>query len=114
MGKPMPWILTRARRLSMSVLRERVRTPDIPEEVWLTAAAESPYERTEQRLVLSAAMRVLSDEERQIVVLHAVTGLKHIEIARLLALPLPTVLSKYSRARKKLEKTLREGDGDAN
>lgn len=114
MGKPMAWILTIAKNLSMSVLRERVRTPDIPEEVWLTAAAESPYERTEQRLVLSAAMRVLSDEERQIVVLHAVTGLKHIEIARLLALPLPTVLSKYSRARKKLEKTLREGDGDAN
>ena len=34
--------------------------------------------------------------------LHAVTGLKHREIAALLELPLPTVLSKYHRALKNL------------
>ena len=42
--------------------------------------------------------------------LHAVTGLKHREIAALLELPLATVLSKYHRALKKL-KTRMKGDG---
>ena len=41
--------------------------------------------------------------------LYAVTGWKHREIAALLELPLPTVLSKYHRALKKLRKRL-EGD----
>ena len=41
--------------------------------------------------------------------LHAVTGLKHREIAVLLELPLPTVLSKYHRALKKMRAYL-EGD----
>ena len=41
--------------------------------------------------------------------LHAVTGLKHREIAALLELPLPTVLSKYHRAIRKMRADL-EGD----
>lgn len=41
-------------------------------------------------------------------VLHAVSGLKHIEIAKLLQLPLSTVLSKYSRSIKKLKGILSE------
>ena len=54
-------------------------------------------------------MAALTDEERQVVMLHAVTGLKHREIAQLLELPLATVLSKYRRALKKLNLLL-EGD----
>ena len=50
-----------------------------------------------------------TDEERRIVLLHAVTGLKHRELAALLELPLPTVLSKYHRALKKMRSFL-EGD----
>jgi RNA polymerase sigma-70 factor (ECF subfamily) len=52
------------------------------------------------------AMRVLSDEERQIVILHAVSGVKHREIAKIMEMPLPTVLSKYNRAMKKLKKKM--------
>ena len=44
------------------------------------------------------------------VLLHAVTGLKHREIAQLMEMPLATVLSKYHRALKKL-KTKMKGDG---
>lgn len=51
-------------------------------------------------------MRELADEERQILMLHAVTGMKHREIAELLQLSLSTVLSKYHRALKKLRKCL--------
>ena len=49
-----------------------------------------------------------SEQEQQIVVLHAVSGFRHREIASLLSLPLSTVLSKYHRAIKKLQHYLRE------
>ena len=114
MGKPMAWILTITKNLAMTVLRDRGRTTDLPEENWLQMPGESPFEDTEKRMVLNAAMRMLSAEERQIVMLHAVSGLKHIEIAKLLGLPLPTVLSKYSRAKKKLQNTLKEENAIAD
>lgn len=43
------------------------------------------------------------------VLLHAVSGMKHREIAQLLRLPLATVLSKYHRALKKMRGYM-EGD----
>ena len=51
-----------------------------------------------------------TDEERQIVSLHALGGLKHREIADMLELALPTVLSKYHRAMKKLGKAAEEAE----
>ena len=57
-------------------------------------------------LALREAMTVLSEEERQIVLLHAVSGMKHRELSELLELPLSTVLSKYARALAKLKKAL--------
>ena len=46
------------------------------------------------------------DEERQIVVLHLVTGCRHRETARILQLPLGTVLWKYRASLKKLQEAL--------
>ena len=110
MGKPLAWILTIARNFATSKLRERSRTAEMPEDEQLYDGSEDPNLSVEQRLVLRSAMQVLSDDERQIVMLHAVTGLRHTEIAGMLSLPLSTVLSKYSRARKKLQKVLEEGN----
>ena len=59
-----------------------------------------------QDIIAILGMEELSDEERQIVTLHAVSGFKHREIAELMELPLPTVLSKYSRALKRLKQRL--------
>ena len=61
-------------------------------------------------LLLAALLTALGDQEREIVALHALTGLKHREIAALLDLPLATVLSKYSRAMKKLRLAWKEAD----
>jgi RNA polymerase sigma-70 factor (ECF subfamily) len=60
----------------------------------------------DDKVVLQQCMEVLSDTERQIVVLHAVSGFKHREIAAYLELPLATVLSKYHRAIKKMKTML--------
>ena len=61
------------------------------------------------RLVLEAALKALNEEERRVVLLHAVSGLKHREIAQDLGEPLSTVLSRYHRALKKLKRYLTEG-----
>ncbi len=108
-GKPMAWLLTIARNLSLMKLREKDRTESLPEEDWALPGPDDAL-TTEDRTVLSAAMSVLEDEEQRIVLLHAVTGLKHREIAESLSLPLSTVLSKYHRALKKLRRKLEGGD----
>ena len=108
-GKPMAWLLTIARNLSLMKLREKDRTESLPEEDWALPGPDDAL-TTEDRTVLSAAMSVLEDEEQRIVLLHAVTGLKHREIAESLSLPLSTVLSKYHRALKKLRTKLEGGD----
>ncbi|MBR5472193.1 MAG: hypothetical protein IKU81_08835 [Oscillibacter sp.] len=65
--------------------------------------------KPEDRQLLQTALAALSQTERQVVLLHAVTGLKHREIAEILELPLATVLSKYRRALRKLKEWM-EGD----
>lgn len=59
-------------------------------------------------MVLDAAMECLEQDEREIVILHALTGLRHREIAEALDMPEGTVLSKYNRALKKMRKALGE------
>lgn len=109
-GKPMAWILTIAKNLAMSRLREHKRSSDIPEDEWQMLYVESPAVTSEDRLVLESALKGLSDDDRQIVMLHAVSGMKHAEIAEMLDMPLSTVLSKYSRARKKLKSLIEGGE----
>ena len=60
------------------------------------------------KLVIQACLNKLSDQERQIVVLHAMAGFKHREIAEFLELPLSTCLSKYHRAITKIKNELRK------
>jgi len=103
-GRPMAWIFTITKNLCLQKLRDHKRTADFPEEDWERYIAANPRMSSEDKLILSECMKSLSDEERQIVVLHAVFGFKHREIAKMLALPLSTVLSKYNRALKKLRK----------
>ena len=90
-GKPLAWILTVTRNLCLQQLRTRSRVADLA---------------LEDRSILRSCMEQLRDEERQIVTLHALSGFKHREIAAILQLPLPTVLSKYHRAVKRLKQHL--------
>ena len=108
-GSPMGWLLAVARNLALMKLRQGSRQEQLEDEEWDAIPAESPAVTPEDRQVLQQAMAALTDEERQVVMLHAVTGLKHREIAHLLEMPLATVLSKYHRALKKLRVQL-EGD----
>lgn len=103
-GKPMAWILAIARNLCLQKLREHQRRSGIPQEDWEAYVGGNDRMSAEDKFILSESLRSLSDEERQIVVLHAVAGFKHREIGKFLKMPLSTVLSKYNRALKKLRK----------
>lgn len=105
-GKPMAWIMTLTRNLCLQKLRDYQKSDTLPPEDWNLLPDTRQGITAEDKLVLEACMRQLSEEERQIVVLHAISGFKHKEIAKLMELPLATVLSKYSRALKKLKEIL--------
>lgn len=100
--KPMAWIMTIARNLCMMRLRQQSRTGEFPTEDWQQPTDSYSEEDTVDKIVLQQCMSRLNDDERQILVLHAVAGFKHREIAELMDLALPTVLSKYHRALQKL------------
>lgn len=102
-GKPMAWILTITRNLCLQVLRKDGATADLPQEEWEAFVGTRDDLSVEERVLLESCLKLLSAEERQVLMLHAVAGYKHREIARQLAMPLATVLSKYHRAVKKLK-----------
>lgn len=108
LGKPLAWILTIAKNLCRKRLREQTHSADLPEEDWLSSLPAPEQLGTEERILLQSCLSRLSKQEQQIVILHAVSGFRHREIASLLSLPLSTVLSKYHRAIKKLQHYLRE------
>ena len=101
-GSPMGWLLTVCRSLCLMRLRREERHAALSEEEWDAIPAQECGLDADERALLQGALAVLGEEERRIVLLHAVTGMKHREIAALLELPLPTVLSKYHRALKNL------------
>nr|WP_302648578.1 RNA polymerase sigma factor [uncultured Dysosmobacter sp.] len=108
-GSPMGWLLAVCRNLCLMRLRREERHAALSEEEWDAIPARECGLDADERALLQGALASLADEERRIVLLHAVTGMKHREIAALLELPLPTVLSKYHRALKKMRSFL-EGD----
>ncbi len=106
-GKPMAWILTIVRNLCYTRLKAGRICEDISQYDHLSLEEETGA--AIDRLVLQKALDILAYEDRQIVILHALTGMKHREIAELLDMPLGTVLAKYKRALSRLRKELEKG-----
>ena len=89
--KPLAWIYTIAKNTSLMKIRKEKNHTDI-----------------DDKLFLSYLFSNVSDEERNIVILHIVSGFKHKEIAKMLDIPLGTVLSKYKRTIEKLKNIAKE------
>jgi RNA polymerase sigma factor (sigma-70 family) len=105
MGKPMAWIFTIARNLAYQYQAKNSSSGLTPED-WMSLSHDTLS--VEEVLTLQLAMTKLTEEERQIVLLHTISGYRHREIAQTLGIPLATVLSKYHRALKKLKQLLKE------
>lgn len=105
-GKPMAWILTIAKNLCLMKIRkhkEHLNLDDMHEIL-----PNKKKDNIDDRIILTIAFQKISDEERNIVMLHVIGGLRFHEISKMLELPLSTVLSKYHRTMKKLKNILKE------
>jgi len=112
------WILGIARNVSRKMYRRRVGEPEgmEPLEVlglqagWGEPPLSSGFlEALEHRDTLEKAMRQLSPEEREILVLRELEGLSGEEAAEVLELSLPAMKSRLHRARLRLAAALRGG-----
>ena len=107
-GKPMAWILTITRNICLMRLRQKKHTPFSYGEMDEKKAGFEEISDVEDRMILKKAFEVLAEDELQIIMLHAVSGVKHREISEVMGVPLPTVLSKYRRGLKKLRREVEE------
>lgn len=109
-GKPMGWVLTITRNICLMKLRKDKHSS---ENSWEDLCANLPQAESlpiEDQWLLQSLLDALSEEERQIVLLHTVSGFKHREISRFLGISLSSVLSKYHRAIKKLRNSIAGGE----
>ena len=82
----MAWILTITKNLCLKCIRSSQRRVSLSDEEWSFSPPDEFESSADDRIMLSACMSSLNDIERQIVVLHAVSGMKHREIRKLLSL----------------------------
>ena len=102
----MAWILTITKNICLMRLRQKKYTPFSYGELDEKRDGLDQISDIEDRMVLQKAFEVLTEEELQIIMLHAVSGMKHREISEAMAIPLSTVLSKYRRGLRKLRHEL--------
>ena len=109
MGKPLAWMFTIAKNLFYDKIRKEKKEFNMDSGEIANDLNFSYITDNEDRLVLETVLNKLDEDERKIVILYAVSGLKHKEIAESIGLKLSTTLSKYHRALKKLRSHLNEG-----
>ena len=111
-GTPMTWMCAIAKNQYLDYIRVhgKRRTVDFGEvENYVSEGMSDGTDHAkdvENRMLLEHLFSILGEEERTIVVLHMINGLKHREIAELIGLPLSTVLSKYNRSLKKMKNNI--------
>ncbi|MDR1558420.1 MAG: RNA polymerase sigma factor [Clostridiales bacterium] len=106
-GKPLPWLLSIARNLTNDYFRVHKRLPLGIGDLASDASIDRVPEIVD-RIILRHALGILRSEERQVLFLHAVAGLRHREIAAYLSMPVSTVLTRYKHSVNKLKRRLGE------
>lgn len=102
-GKAMAWIFTIARNNALMKIRDRKKHSHVDlDEVYNVGEENTVDDDMYKENLISVLLETLKDDERQIVVMHAMSNMKHKDIANIMKLPLSTVLSKYKRSLEKL------------
>jgi len=100
------WLVKIAMNISIDHLRRRMKskTTELSEEIDPPApgSVSDSIEAAELQTALWKAMEKLPDNERAVVVLHAIEHKKYREIAEILSCPIGTVMSRLHAARQKL------------
>ncbi|MFS8974409.1 RNA polymerase sigma factor [Cupriavidus necator] len=98
----LPWLLTLMHRLRLNTLRRKelvVATETLPE---VSAPAEDPGLRRD----LVQALAQLPEPQRAVLLLVSLEQLTYAEAARVLDIPLGTVMSRLARAREQMRRLL--------
>lgn len=106
-GKPLAWILTIVKNSCLEFLRKQKNHSNI-DDLYDVGFTDKEKKKIEDRMLIDTIFINITEEERNIIILHIVSGMRFIEIAKFLNLPLSTVLSKYHRAIKKVKKVFEE------
>lgn len=107
---PASWIFTIAKNESLMYIRNKNK------EIHMTHQDIDDLSQThvlfnyDDKILIDYLLNNLNDLEREILILHDMNGFKHREIAKILEIPLSTVLSKYNRSIKKIRTFLKEED----
>jgi RNA polymerase sigma-70 factor (ECF subfamily) len=104
-GKAGPWILTLVHRRAVDLVRRQHRFNTLPAALGAAVrptAVEAVDEHVALRSEVQAALRTLSDPEREILDLAYWDGLTQSQIAAVLGIPLGTVKSRTFNALAKL------------
>ena len=107
-GKPLAWIFTIELNLIRKLCNANKPSASLDEAIGEKSNESDFTNQVVNSQFLREVLSKLDKEEREIISLHIVSGLKHREIAKLLDKPLSTVLSKYNRAIKKLQAEVKE------
>lgn len=107
-SKPSTWIYRIAANAAMDELRARARRPRPTDLVGDPDIETVPPgdDAVGDRMILDPALRELPEEFRLVVVLRDLVDLEYTEIADLLDIPVGTVRSRLSRARRQLYRAL--------
>ena len=103
---PGGWLLQVCRNRSCNVIRSCRFLADA--EALETLSSADCAKQAEGLLFVHQMLATLREDEREIVTLHVIAGLRLSEIARLLELPSSTVRWRYAAAKKQLRCVLRE------
>jgi RNA polymerase sigma-70 factor (ECF subfamily) len=107
-GKPMAWMLTMVKNLCYDKIRKDSHTEQLQDfsdnKIEITT-----HSTVDNKVLAEACLNILPDEERNILILHIVSGLKRREISELLEIPMGTVATKYNRALEKIKKHMQGG-----
>src|SRR4028119_16805 len=98
-----PWFYVLLRNRCFKLMAKSRKTESIEETEILAPQADLPYE---ERLALETALRALSAEDREIIILKYLDGLSYDEIGEHLEIPKGTVMSRLFYARKQLQARL--------
>lgn len=102
------WLFTIMHNVHVNRLRQRIARPDevavddVETQLTTPPAQHGHIELRE----LGRAMESLSEEQRQVLLLVAVEGLKYDEVAEVLDVPVGTIMSRLSRGREALRARL--------
>ncbi len=112
-GSESTWIYTIARNLRIDRLRRQAPWQDLPDEFERIPSEDDQPDETLRKAqsssIIREALKILPEEQYEVIYLSYIDGLSHNEIAEKIDVPLGTVKSRMRLAYQKVRETIADG-----